>query len=163
MIGSLFTLAAVLKFAHAAFMGTPNPRSESAREAPVAMLIPMGVLSLGSLALGLFPGLALVPIAAIMSDLGMTPIAATLTGPLPGLDGWSPMLLSVLVLVFGLILLPWLRLGRKAGVVRSNAHVCGVGDLSDGQTRLGANSLFETPDKAIHGLLPKGIGSGTQA
>ena len=163
MIGSLFTLAAVLKFAHAAFMGTPNPSSESAREAPVAMLIPMGVLSLGSLALGLFPGLALVPIAAIMSDLGMTPIAATLTGPLPGLDGWSPMLLSILVLVFGLILLPWLRLGRKAGVVRSNAHVCGVGDLSGGQTRLGANSLFETPDKAIHGLLPKGIGSGTQA
>ena len=67
MIGSLFTLAAVMKFAHAAFMGTPTPKALAAKEAPLAMLIPMGVLTAGSVVVGLFPGLLLVPIAAIQA------------------------------------------------------------------------------------------------
>ncbi len=61
MIGSLFTLAAMMKFAHAAFMGTPTPKALAAKEAPLAMLIPMGVLTAASVAVGLFPGLLLVP------------------------------------------------------------------------------------------------------
>jgi formate hydrogenlyase subunit 3/multisubunit Na+/H+ antiporter MnhD subunit len=164
MIGSLFTLAAILKFAHAAFMGPPNAQTENATEAPLAMLVPMGVLCAASLIVGLFPGLLLVPIAAIQADLGLTPIVATLTGPLPGplpdVDGWNPAVLSILALVLSLILLPWLKLGRGAGVIRSDAHVCGVSDLSGGGARVGANNLFDSFDKAIHGLLPKGFGGG---
>ncbi|MCF8480388.1 MAG: oxidoreductase [Rhodospirillum sp.] len=164
MIGSLFTLAAVLKFAHAAFMGAPNAQTEDATEAPLAMLVPMGILTTASLVVGLFPGLLLVPIAAIQADLGLTPIVATLTGPLPGpvpgLDGWSPAVLSILALVLGLILVPWLKLGRGAGVIRSDAHVCGVSDLSGGGARVGANNLFDSFNTAIRGLLPKGIGGG---
>jgi formate hydrogenlyase subunit 3/multisubunit Na+/H+ antiporter MnhD subunit len=163
MIGSLFTLAAVLKFAHAAFMGAPNTHTAEATEAPLAMLVPMGVLTLASVVVGLVPGLLLVPIAAIQSELGLTPVAATLTAPLPGSEGWSPVVLSVLVLILGLILLPWLKLGRGAGVIRSDAHVCGVGDLSGSRARVGANNLFDSPDKAIHGLVPKSFGGGHQA
>jgi hypothetical protein len=128
------------------------------------MLVPMGVLCAASLIVGLFPGLLLVPIAAIQADLGLTPIVATLTGPLPGplpdVDGWNPAVLSILALVLSLILLPWLKLGRGAGVIRSDAHVCGVSDLSGGGARVGANNLFDSFDKAIHGLLPKGFGGG---
>ncbi|HEX8964478.1 MAG TPA: proton-conducting transporter membrane subunit, partial [Rhodocyclaceae bacterium] len=40
LIGSLFTLAAILKFAHAAFMGAPGRAAEHAEEAPAIMLVP---------------------------------------------------------------------------------------------------------------------------
>ncbi|MBP0650745.1 hypothetical protein J8J40_27230, partial [Mycobacterium tuberculosis] len=90
---SLFTLAAVLKFAHAAFMGAPTQKALQATEAPAPMLIAMGTLVTGSIIVGIFPGLILVPIAQIQAELGMEPIVATLTGPLPGLGGWHPGLL----------------------------------------------------------------------
>ena len=51
--------------------------------------------------------LLLVPIAAIQGQLGMEPVVATLTGPLPGLEGWSPLLLSVQTLCLGAVLVPW--------------------------------------------------------
>ena len=130
MIGSLFTLAAVMKFAHAAFMGTPTAKALAAKEAPLAMLIPIGVLTTGSVATGLFPGLLLVPIASIERELGFEPIAATLAGPLPGLDGWSPLVMSALMLLLAALLTPWLWLGRRAGIVRSDLHLCGVDDIA---------------------------------
>jgi formate hydrogenlyase subunit 3/multisubunit Na+/H+ antiporter MnhD subunit len=166
MIGSLFTLAAVLKFAHAAFMGTPTAKALQAEEAPLAMLIPMGVLTVASFVVGVFPGLLLVPISAIQAQLGFTPIAATLAGGLPGLEGWHPGLLSVFVVLIGAVLLPYLRLGHRAGVVRTQIHQCGVGDLLPETTRVGAVNLFETPNAAIRGLLtrkPARLGDGKSA
>ncbi|WP_245926651.1 proton-conducting transporter membrane subunit [Breoghania corrubedonensis] len=156
MISSMFTLAAVLKFAHAAFMGQPTAKALAASEAPAPMLVAMGVLVAASLAVGLMPGLLLVPIAAIEAELGLTPIVATWTGPLPGLDGWSPTVLTLLMLVLGLLLVPWLRLGRSAGVVRSPAHMCGVNDLSADRERLPAAELFESPNGVIRTLLLPG-------
>ncbi|MGQ9369433.1 proton-conducting transporter transmembrane domain-containing protein [Azospirillum sp. ST 5-10] len=153
MIASLFTLAAVLKFAHAAFLGAPTERALAAREAPPAMLVPMAVLTAAGVAVGLFPGLLLVPIAAIQAELGLTPVAATLTGPLPGAEGWHPGLLTVVLLLLGLALVPWLRLGRRSGIVRSTMHECGVGDLPAERTRVVAAGLFESADGAIRGWL----------
>jgi NADH:ubiquinone oxidoreductase subunit 5 (subunit L)/multisubunit Na+/H+ antiporter MnhA subunit len=153
MIGSLLTLAAVLKFAHAAFMGTPTRKALAAREAPLAMLIPMGVLTAGSVVLGLFPGLLLVPIAAIQTQLGLEPVAATLWGPLPGLEGWSPLVLSMLTLIVTLALVPWLRLGRGAGIVHTGVHLCGVTDETAEEVRIPALGLYETPDAIIRRAL----------
>jgi formate hydrogenlyase subunit 3/multisubunit Na+/H+ antiporter MnhD subunit len=153
MIGSLFTLAAVMKFAHAAFMGTPTPKALAAKEAPLAMLIPMGVLTAGSVVVGLFPGLLLVPIAAIQAELGIEPVAATLTGPLPGLEGWSPLLLTVLTLLLAALLVPWLRLGRRGGIVRTNVHLCGVTDVAPEAMRASTAGLYETPDAIIRRAL----------
>jgi formate hydrogenlyase subunit 3/multisubunit Na+/H+ antiporter MnhD subunit len=165
MIGSLFTLAAVLKFAHAAFMGTPTARAAEAKEAPLAMLVPMGILTVASLVVGVFPGLLLTPIAAIEAELGLTPIAASLTGPLPGLEGWHPGLLSVFVVLIAALLVPYLRLGRRGGIVHTRIHQCGVGDLLPEASRVGAVNLFETPDAAIRGLLTpkKPFGEGKSA
>jgi formate hydrogenlyase subunit 3/multisubunit Na+/H+ antiporter MnhD subunit len=153
MIGSLFTLAAVMKFAHAAFMGTPTAHALAAKEAPVAMLIPMGALAAASVVFGLFPGLLLVPIAAIESELGFAPITASLLGPLPGLEGWSPLLLTALTAMFAILLLPWLRMGRGAEVVRSNVHLCGVVDVAAEDMRPSTARLYETPDAVLRRAL----------
>jgi formate hydrogenlyase subunit 3/multisubunit Na+/H+ antiporter MnhD subunit len=153
MIGSLFTLAAVMKFAHAAFMGTPTAHALAATEAPVAMLIPMGALATASVVFGLFPGLLLVPIAAIESELGFAPITASLLGPLPGLEGWSPLLLTALTAMFAILLLPWLRMGRGAEVVRSNVHLCGVVDVAAEDMRPSTARLYETPDAVLRRAL----------
>jgi formate hydrogenlyase subunit 3/multisubunit Na+/H+ antiporter MnhD subunit len=153
MIGSLFTLAAVMKFAHAAFMGTPTAHALAAKEAPVAMLVSMGALAAASVVFGLFPGLLLVPIAAIESELGLAPITASLLGPLPGLEGWSPLLLTALTAMFAILLLPWLRLGRGAEVVRSNVHLCGVVDVAAEDMRPSTARLYETPDAVLRRAL----------
>jgi NADH:ubiquinone oxidoreductase subunit 5 (subunit L)/multisubunit Na+/H+ antiporter MnhA subunit len=134
-------------------MGTPTPKALAAKEAPLAMLIPMGVLTAASVAVGLFPGLLLVPIAAIQAQLGMEPVAATLTGPLPGLEGWSPVLLSVVTLILATALLPWLRLGHRAGIVRTNVHLCGVTDAGAEAVRTTTAGLYETPDAVIRRAL----------
>jgi len=165
MIGSLFTLAAIMKFAHVAFMGTPTAKALAAKEAPLAMLIPMGALATASVVFGLIPGLLLVPIAAIERDLGFTPIAASLLGPLPGLEGWSPLMLSALALLLGLLLLPWLKLGRGAQVVRSDVHLCGVVDIAAEELRPGSARLYETPDAVLRRALfaPERSAEGKEA
>jgi formate hydrogenlyase subunit 3/multisubunit Na+/H+ antiporter MnhD subunit len=154
LIASLFTLAAILKFAHAAFMGSPGAAAEHAQEAPAIMLVPMLVLTAGCVAVGMMPGLLLVPIAAIQQGLGMAPIAATWTGPLPSAGGWHPALLSILLVVLVGIGFFYLRLGRAGGaVIRSPIHLCGVKDIATAQAHMGAGSLYEAPEAAIRGLL----------
>lgn len=152
LIASLFTLAAVLKFAHAAFMGAPGAAAEHAEEAPAVMLVPMFIMTAACIAIGIMPGLLLVPIAALQTQLGIAPIAMTWTGPLPSAGGWHPGMLSALLLVLGGIASLYLRLGRgSAPVVRSPIHMCGVSaaDLSPANSNLGAANLFGGPDAAI--------------
>lgn len=154
LIASLFTLAAVLKFAHAAFMGAPGAAAEHAHEAPAIMLVPMAVLAAGCFAVGMMPGLLLVPIAAIQQQLGIVPVAVTWNGALPGAGGWHPGVLSVTVLVLAAIVSFYLRSGRgSAAVIRSPIHMCGVADIPSGALHVGASNLFETPDAVIRGAL----------
>ncbi|WP_018606879.1 proton-conducting transporter membrane subunit [Uliginosibacterium gangwonense] len=154
LISSLFTLAAILKFAHAAFMGAPGKAAEHAQEAPAIMLAPMLILTAGCIAVGMLPGLLLVPIAVIQQSLGITPIAADWLGPLPSTGGWHPAVLSILLLVLTGISLLYLRLGRGgAAIIRSPIHMCGVQDLQPAVAHVGAGNLFETPEAAIRGLL----------
>lgn len=154
LIASLFTLAAVLKFVHAAFMGSPGAAAEHAEEAPAIMLVPMGILVVGCVAVGMMPGLLLVPIATILQQLGMTPIDVSWGGALPGTGGWHPGVLSVLLLVLAGITWLYLRLGRGgAPVIRSPIHLCGVTDIAPAAAHVGASNLFESPNAAIRGLL----------
>jgi NADH-quinone oxidoreductase subunit L len=59
VLGSFFTAASFLKLGHAAFLGRRGPASESAREAPLAMLVPMLVLAGFCVLFGLANGLPL--------------------------------------------------------------------------------------------------------
>lgn len=153
MVSSLFTLAAILKFAHAAFMGAPSAQAAHAQEAPASMLVPMIVMTAACVVLGVAPGLLLVPIAAIVAQLGMQPLAATWFGPLPGLESWHPGLLTVAMLILVPFLVAYLRRGRGKGVITIHNHACGVGTLSPAAGHVNASNLFETPDRVIRSLL----------
>jgi len=161
LIGSLFTLAAILKFAHAAFMGAPGKAAEHAEEAPAIMLVPMMILTAGCFIVGMMPGVLLVPIAAIQQQLGMVPVDVTWTGPLPGTGGWHPGVLSVLLLVLGAVSWFYLRLGRAgAPIIRSPIHLCGVGTLSPAAGNMGAANLYESADATIRGVLRANYDTG---
>ena len=138
----------------AACGGAPGAAAEHAVEAPASMLVPMGILTAACVIVGIMPGLLLVPIAALQSELGMLPITATWTGPLPSAGGWHPGMLSALLLVLVGIASLYLRLGRGgAAVIRSPIHMCGVGDLQPAVGNLGAANLYAAPDATIRRLL----------
>jgi len=151
MGASLTTLAAILKFIHAAFMGVPSAISAKMHEAPMTMLIPMFLLNTISLAISMFPGLLLVPISHIQSAMGLTPINVSWFGPLPGPYGWHPLALLVPFLL--IIAAGWAILylpGRNFKQV--HAHTCGV-EADPHKTRLASAHLYATPNRLIRKVL----------
>ncbi|NLH82405.1 MAG: oxidoreductase, partial [Phyllobacteriaceae bacterium] len=155
LMSSLFTLAAVLKFAHAAFMGQPSAKSAKMHEAPIVMLAPMMVLVAASLVVGALPGLVLVPIATIQTSLGLPAITATWLGGLPGEAGWHPLHLTLAMLATGAVaaLYPLLSGSRR---VATRIHACGVGDIALARMHVPASGLYETPDRLIRTALLAG-------
>ncbi|WP_220708653.1 proton-conducting transporter transmembrane domain-containing protein [Citrobacter freundii] len=152
MMSSLFTLAAVLKFAHAAFMGTPAPHLEKVKEAPLSMLLPMGLLSLAALVVSLLPGVLLVPISHLMSVSGLGQINATWTGPLPGTNGWHPLTMWMLVAVVSALgWLFWRLSNRQSQSI--HLHQGGVCDLTPAQAHVPASALYQTPERLIRQVL----------
>ncbi len=152
MLSSLFTLAAVMKFAHAAFLGQPSVLSQTLREAPRSMRGAMAALAVGSLALSLLPGLALVPIARLQRSLGLPAIEASWSGPLPGAGGWHPAVLAGLLLVLAAPGLLYLWAGRRPPK-RTAIHTCGVADLDLRRTRLPGSALYPAPAMFLRALL----------
>ena len=151
MGASLTTLAAVLKFAHAGFMGAPSAVSAKMHEAPWTMLLPMLAMNGVSLAISLFPGLLLVPVSRIQVALGLDPVTASWFGPLPGPYGWHPL---VLIIPFALIMLAgWaLMVLPGRGFKRVHSHSCGV-DIDPLKTRVASADLYATPDRLIRKVL----------
>lgn len=148
LMSSLFTLAAVLKFAHTAFMGQLSPVAAGMKEAPAVMLAPMLLLVAASVAVGVFPGLLLVPIAGIQASLGLEPIAASWLGGLPGSSPFNPLVLSLALVAVGLI--GWLYY-RVAGStkVASYVHTGGVMNIPNARMHMPASALYETPERLI--------------
>jgi NADH:ubiquinone oxidoreductase subunit 5 (subunit L)/multisubunit Na+/H+ antiporter MnhA subunit len=152
LMGSLFTLASMLKFAHAAFMGQPSAEAAKMTEAPASMLVPMGALVVASIAVGFFPGLLLLPIAEIQQALGFEPVSATLAGPLPGVGGWTNGPMAILIVAAGALGFLYTKLGGSK-VRQSHAHLCGNEfDLREAQVK--ASSMYEAPEGLIQTALP---------
>ena len=63
------------------------------------------------------------------------------------------LLLTALTAMFAILLLPWLRLGRGAEVVRSSVHLCGVVDIAAEEMRPGTARLYESPDAILRRAL----------
>ena len=80
LIGTWLTILSVFKLLHNIFLGQVPQKYAGVREVPLSMQLPVAVLSLTILALGVFPGLALRPIAAVQSSLGVPAIKTTLFG-----------------------------------------------------------------------------------
>ncbi|MCX5699239.1 MAG: proton-conducting transporter membrane subunit [Candidatus Omnitrophica bacterium] len=54
VIGAFLTAASFLKLGHAVFLGKPRQEHKDVKEAPVAMLLPMGILALTCVIFGIF-------------------------------------------------------------------------------------------------------------
>lgn len=89
LVGSVITLAYVAKFMHAAFLGQPGPHLDDVREAPLVMRVPMGILAVGCVLTGVFPGLALGPINTILAQYGASPLDVGISGVLSGPGTWN--------------------------------------------------------------------------
>lgn len=153
MMGSLFTLAAILKLAYAAFMGQPGPGLADIREAPASMLVPMGLLTAGGVLAGLFPGLVLTPVAEIQQALGLEAVAASLAGPLPGPGGWSNLTLTVLMALFAIPVWLYTRL-RDSRRKSRRVHLCGNDSYDLRQAQIKAGRLYDAPGAFIRSVLP---------
>lgn len=148
LMSSLFTLAAILKFAHTAFMGQLSERASKMTEAPMVMLAPMLLLVGASIAVGLFPGLLLVPIAHLQTGLGLEPVQASWLGGLPGVSSYNPLVMTVALVATGLIGWLYYRLSGSRHVT-SYIHTGGGVMIPNARMHLPASALYETPERLI--------------
>jgi len=149
ILSSVITLAYFLKFMHGAFFGQLTPVAERASEVGLAMRLPIMFLAALCLITGVFPGLALVPIAGLEQSLGLAPPAVGLSGIVSGYGACNMTLLSFMLLIVGGGV--WLGVSRlTAGRVRRTAiHTCGETSVDQRLTRIGAGDLYAAPIRLL--------------
>lgn len=140
---SVVTLASFLKFLHTAFFGQLSPVAAQGKDPGLFMRIPMLTLSGLCLLTGLFPGIGLIPIAAIERTFGLIPPAVGLSGVLSGPGTLDATLLGFMLLATGgavwLVSSRFLRTPRRTAI-----HTCG--ELVDpATTQVGPSNLFPLP------------------
>ena len=99
LVGSVITLAYIAKFLHAAFLGQSCDNLDDLHEAPLVMRVPMGLLALGCVITGIFPGLALYPINSILLQYGAEPLHVGLSGILSGSGAWNATAIFVMMAI----------------------------------------------------------------
>lgn len=148
LMSSLFTLAAILKFAHTAFMGQLSETAKKMKEAPAVMLVPMLLLVALSIAIGALPGLLLVPIANVQQALGLEAVQASWLGGLPGASSYNPLVMTIALVATGLVGWLYYRLSGSRRVT-SYVHTGGGMMIPDARMHLPASALYETPERLI--------------
>jgi len=145
ILSSVITLAYFLKFMHGAFFGQLTPAAEHATEVGLAMRVPIILLAALCLITGVFPGLALIPIAGLEQSLGLTPPLVGLSGIVAGYGACNMTLLSFMLLAVGGGV--WLGVSRLTakGVRRTAIHTCGETSVDQRLTRIGAGDLYAAP------------------
>jgi NADH:ubiquinone oxidoreductase subunit 5 (subunit L)/multisubunit Na+/H+ antiporter MnhA subunit len=141
----VITLAYFLKFMHGAFFGQLSPAAAHAEEVGPMMRIPLVILAGLCLLTGIFPGIALIPIAALETTLGLTPPPVTLAGIASGPGSCDMTLLSFMFLLTGFGI--WSVVSRLvAGRIRRTAiHTCGETSVNQTFTHVGAGNLYAAP------------------
>ncbi len=143
ILSSVITLAYFLKFLHSAFFGQASPAADHAKEVGMAMRAPILVLAGLCLLTGVFPGLAMIPIASLQTSLGMQAPEVGLTGILSGPGAFDMTLLTYLVILSGGLVYSGVRYVTR-GVRRTAIHTCGQAvDTPD--TRVAAADLYAAP------------------
>ena len=140
--GSVLTMAYFLKFLHGAFFGRPDPRFDTLTEVGPLMRVPMCILAGACVVLGVFPGLALMPINGIIAGLGFAPLEVHLYGPASGAGAWNATAVAGLMLAAYLAARGILALMNRTER-ETHMHACGVDDLSDEQLHVSASGLYE--------------------
>ncbi|HEX2938121.1 MAG TPA: proton-conducting transporter membrane subunit [Ruminiclostridium sp.] len=165
LAGSVLTMAYFVKFMHSAFFGVPSKNSENVREAPLTMLIPMGVLSAISVMFGIAPGLPLSVISKVLSLAGINQPSYTLFSVDTGIGGWQTGVITMALLLTAVIGFMFLLSGNKR-IRYTNAYTCGVTDLDTDKTNAASQNMYETPHKLIrklHKLIVPVFGDGEEA
>lgn len=143
ILTSVITMAYFLKFMHSAFFGQLSPAAAHAKEPGLFMRLPILILSGLCLLTGLFPGLGLMPIAAIETSFGLTPPVVGLSGVLSGPGAMDVTLLGFMIIVTGGGL--WYGATKLMRTARRTAiHTCGEA-VDIHQTHLGPSDIFATP------------------
>ncbi len=152
ILSSVITLAYFLKFMHGAFFGQLTPAAERACEIGSAMRLPIMILAGLCLLTGVFPGLALIPIAGLEQTLGITPPQVGLSGIISGYGACNMTLLSFMLLAVGGGV--WLGVSRLTvrRVRRTAIHTCGETSVDQRHTRISAGDLYAAPIKLLAGM-----------
>lgn len=151
LVGSVLTLAYVAKFLHAAFLGQPAPDLEHIEEAPRIMRVPMGILAAGCVLTGVFPGLALYPINAILAEYGLAPLHVGLSGILSGPGAWNATGLCVMA-ALAFLGGRWFVL-RFTRLREIDVHTCGM-PPETAATRMTPSSIYGGLPRLLGGHKP---------
>jgi len=152
ILSSVITMAYFLKFMHGAFFGQLSPAAEHASEVGPIMRVPLMTLAGLCLVTGVFPGLALIPIASLEQSLGLAAPTVGLSGIVTGPGACDMALLSFMLLgVFGVV---WGGVSRlTSGRVRRTAiHTCGETSVDQRLTNVGAGNLYAAPLHLLAGM-----------
>lgn len=148
ILASVVTLAYFMKFLHAAFFGQLLDKFSQVKEAPMTMLVPMGVLAALCVVFGVVPGLPLSFIAQIQGSIGIDPFPANLTGLFSFDQGWAVGVLIILMVVTSLI--SWVLFSTYSRKVRyTEVYTCGIVDLSPQEIHVSGEHLYEGPVELV--------------
>jgi formate hydrogenlyase subunit 3/multisubunit Na+/H+ antiporter MnhD subunit len=148
LVGSVMTMAYFVKFMHSAFFGVPSKNSENVKEAPLTMLIPMGVLSAISIVFGIMPGLPLTVISKVLSLAGFAKPSFTLFSVDTPIGTWQVGTITITLLLAFAVGLVLLLSGNKK-IRYTDAYTCGVTDLDTDKINVSSKNMYETPDRLI--------------
>ena len=124
LVGSVLTLAYIAKFLHAAFLGQPSKHLDHVQEAPLTMRVPMAILAIGCIITGIFPGLMLWPINAILGDYNAGSLVVGLSGLQEGPGAWNATGLSVMMAIAAAA--GWYFVRRFVVLREVDVHTCGL-------------------------------------
>ncbi|MBQ7738130.1 MAG: oxidoreductase [Desulfovibrionaceae bacterium] len=139
LVGSVLTLAYIAKFMHAAFLGQPAQDLDHVHEAPLVMRVPMGILGVGCLVTGIFPGLVLAPINTILGEYGAQKLDVGLSGVLSGPGTWNATGMFIMMAIAFFAGRYFVR--RFTHLREIDVYTCGV-PVSQATTRMNPSSIF---------------------
>ncbi len=139
LVGSVLTLAYIAKFLHAAFLGQACSDLDKVEEAPLVMRVPMGILALGCVFTGVFPGLALYPINNILAQYGSRTMDVGLSGVLSGPGTWNATGIFVMMCLAFLGATWFVR--RFTHLREIDVHSCGL-PVDSATSRMTAASIY---------------------
>lgn len=151
LVGSVLSMAYFVKFMHSAFFGVPTKNIEDVKEAPLSMLVPMGILSAISLLFGIMPGLPLTVISKIVALTGLSEPTFTLFSVDTPLGTWQVGTITI-ILLLALVVGSIFLLSGKKKVRFTEAYTCGVTDLDTDKINAVAQNMYEPAAKLINGL-----------
>lgn len=153
LVGSVLTLAYVAKFLHSAFLGQPSRDIEELEDAPRLMRIPMTILGVGCIITGIFPGIALYPINAVLGEYGMETLPITLSGIESGLGAWNATGMAVMMVLAFVGAWKTVTYFVNANSREVDIHSCGL-DVEESTSRMQPTSVYGGLPHALRGRKP---------